>query len=254
MAGEQFLEGAELLIDSPMARRGKNIMAALADTAPKGSEVSTGYTGRHKLLVVYGIGLEQRLAARDAHLKRGGRVAMWDLGYWDREEAMRLSIDTLHPSAADLQRSNEPSRRRFYLRADANERGPILLAGLGRKSARMFGFESTQWEDEKRRDLAARFPGRAIRVRQKGDKSAGPIENALRGCSLVVCRHSNVAVDACIAGIPVECEDGAARALYANDSNPSTEAREDFLRRLSWWNWRPCEAPQAWEWLQRMTA
>ena len=37
----------------------------------------------------------------------------------------------------------------------------------------------------------------------------GTIADVLNGCSVVVCRHSNVAVDACIAGVPVECEGGA---------------------------------------------
>jgi hypothetical protein len=78
----------------------------------------------------------------------------------------------------------------------------------------------------------------------------GPIIDSLRGCSLVVCLHSNVAIDACIAGVPVVCEDGAAAALYTNDIRhpvkPTREQRMAFLESLAWWNWLPIEAPKAW--------
>lgn len=80
-----------------------------------------------------------------------------------------------------------------------------------------------------------------------------PIDEALRGASLVVCRHSNVAVDACVAGIPVECDDGAAAALYRGNPNPTREQRAEFLRRLTFWEWRPDEAAQAWDWILTVT-
>lgn len=254
MAGEDLLDGAELLIDEPMARRGLTMLGALAECMPNGSAVTDGYRGKHKLLVTYGVGLEQRMQARAAHLSRGGRVVMWDLGYWDREDAMRLSIDGFHPTAAMLERADGATRRIFTLRADADSEGHVLLIGMGRKSAQMLGLAPGSWEQSKHQTLAKRFPGREIRLRTKGDKRAGSIEDALKGCALVVCRHSNVAVDACIAGVPVECEDGAALALYGRDANPSPASRAEFLRRLSRWNWRPCEADQAWDWIQRITS
>jgi hypothetical protein len=66
----------------------------------------------------------------------------------------------------------------------------------------------------------------------------------MRGCSLVVCRHSNVAIDACIAGVPVECDDGAAFALYRNGPQPDENARREFLGRLAWWNWGGTRPPR----------
>src|SRR5207247_6184250 len=107
------------------------------------------------------------------------------------------------------------------------------------------------------------YPVRPIIYRPKNEdgtilpgtrKMAGmPIEQVLRRASLVMCRHSNVAVDACIAGVPAVCEDGAASWLYNNDlenpTNPTYEQRLRFLRNLAWWQWRPTEAAQCWQFL-----
>jgi hypothetical protein len=130
------------------------------------------------------------------------------------------------------------------------------------KSGRLYGLNTMQWELAQMPRLKSM--GREILWRPKGKqtpilsgatlKHGMPIEEALKGCSLVVCRHSNVAVDACIAGIPVECEDGAAWTLYRHGTTPTREQRAEFLRRLGWWNWRPSEAAQAWNWILKTAA
>ena len=74
----------------------------------------------------------------------------------------------------------------------------------------------------------------------------GAIEDVLRNASLLVCAHSNTAVDACIAGVPVECDDGAAFALYAGNAAPNRDERRAFLEALAWWQWTTQEAPAAW--------
>ncbi len=233
----------------------------MLDTAPLRTVATDHYVGQHKLLMMYGAGLEVRRKALEAHRSAGGTVAVWDLGYWDRDDSMRLSIGSLHPTADQLALAPQGSRRDHVLREDADPNGPILLVGLGVKSGRLYGLETTEWEQAQLPRLQKL--GREILWRPKGRQSpylkgttlrhGMPIEEALKGCSLVVCRHSNVAVDACIAGIPVECEDGAAWSLYRHGSTPSREQRAEFLRRLGWWNWRPCEAAQAWEWIRNAT-
>ncbi len=259
-------DGAELLTDSPMAQRGKRMMAALAATAPAGSVVTRAYAGRHRLLVMYGVGLAQRMAAREQHLARGGRVVMWDLGYWDRDDAMRLTVDSTHPTADQLAMVPLADwwRRPIKLREDADAAGPVLLIGMGHKSAAMLGYRTREWEQNALRWIEKHHPGRRVLWRPKGrdaEPLAGtklshgqPIEQALAGCSLVVCRHSNVAIDACIAGVPVQCWDGAALALYEGNPAPSRAQRAEFLRRLGWFNWRPTEAGAAWQWIERLTA
>lgn len=255
---------AEILIDEPIAQRGRKMLRALADVAPR-VVVRNMYSGAHRLLVMYGAGADWRQAILRKHLAAGGRAALWDLGYWDREDAMRLSIDAMHVTNASLAATNGAARRRFALREDADPRGPILLAGVGAKTAAMAGAPPLAWERSALARIHSRFPGSRVLWRPKGRLPnhlegttlchGQSIEAAMAGCSLVVCKTSNVAVDACVAGLPVWCEGGAAHSLYGdNPSSPSREQREDFLRRLSWWNWRPSEAEQAWRWIREATS
>jgi len=256
-----MVDGVEILTDSPMAQRGKRIMQAMREAIPE-SLVTREYRGKDEILILYGAGLAQRQHAMRTHLKRGGRVVCWDLGYWDRETAMRLSIDGMHPKPEHLALSDGPSRRPWKLRADANPDGPALLIGLGDKSAELLGFRMHEWERKAAARIRAKYPSRQIFWRPKGRapyqldgmpmRYGMPIEDALRGCSLVVCRHSNVAIDACVAGIPVECEGGAAGALYAGNIAPDEKSRLEFLSRLSYWNWKPDEAAQAWRFIRRV--
>lgn len=254
---------AEILIAEPLSSRGEKMLRALARSAPPGCAVTSRYQGTCHVLVIYGPGAPVRLDQTKRHLAAGGRVVMWDLGYWHRERALRMSLDTLHPTPAQLDLAPDIHRANFELREDARSDGPILLVGLGAKSCVAYGYRPLEWELANLCKLRERFPGREIIWRPKGGtpttipgttlRHGMPIEEALRGCSLVVCRHSNVAVDACIAGIPVECEDGAAIALYHGNPRPTREERGRFLQRLSWWNWGLNEAPQCWQWIAKLT-
>jgi hypothetical protein len=80
------------------------------------------------------------------------------------------------------------------------------------------------------------------------------MNKALAGASLVICRHSNAAIEACIAGVPVECSGGAAHWLYSRTPRPTTEERLDFLYRLAWWQWRFIEMKSAWLFLMKKAA
>lgn len=258
-------DGWQIVADWPnLNAKATRMLRALVATAPDGADVVQQYSGQRRLLMLYGPGSPVRLPIVRRHLKMGGRVAMWDLGYWDRSESLRLGIDALHPTPTQIADSPAQARRTFELRDDANPDGPILLIGLGAKSVFAYDLGRTlAWEQAKALELRERFPGRQILWRPKGDKvlplldlplqHGMPIEEAMRGCSLVVCRHSNAAVDACISGIPVECEDGAAAALYLGNPAPTREQREDFLARLTWWNWNRAEAVEAWRWIERVT-
>ena len=241
------------------------MLRAMVENAPAQTVASDSYKCSRRGLMLYGPGAPYRLPIIKAHIARGGRVAMWDLGYWQRHDAMRLSIDALHPSAKHLAMAPPgPGRREFALRDDADANGPILLIGLGPKSVSAYGLKYAQaWEIAQVKSLRARYPNRQILWRPKGAAPVPlmgltivhgmPIEGAMRGCSLVVCRHSNVAVDAAVAGIPVECEDGAAFALYRDNPAPTREQRAEFLRQLSFWEWSGHEAAAAWQWIKSVT-
>lgn len=229
--------------------------------APIPCRVTETYEGGARLLMTYGLGHPERRVWQEAHKRSGGRVVGWDLGYWHREEAMRLTIDDDHPARLlwDMP-AKRWARARIALRNDCDPAGPIVLVGIGRKSRAQFGFAAMEWEQRTLAAIQQAYPGRPVVYRPKRPESldgcpvaAGAIEDVLRGASLVVCRHSNVAVDACIAGVPVVCEDGAAAALYGSDLrdpfNPDVMQRRRFLENLAWWQWKPSEAPQAWQFL-----
>jgi hypothetical protein len=260
---------AEILIDDRMFPRGATMLRAMIEAAPIPIKVRRNYVGDCELLMVYGMGHPVRRPWQFKHLAKGGRLIGWDLGYWAREGpggqfSMRCTIDADHPHA--LLREEPPERwdrERIALREDADPRGPIVLIGLGPKANRMLGTLPLAWERGALKRIRSAYPGRPVVFKPKrgADDSlpgvpsvSGPIEHVLRGASLVVCRHSNVAVDACIAGVPVVCHDGAAVALYgsckiANPAEVTPEQRLAFLRELAWWQWKPTEAKDAWTYL-----
>jgi hypothetical protein len=217
------------------------------------------YEGHCDLLVLYGVGSPDGAKARWRHVKSGRRAILWDLGYFGRKKhggSYRVSIDTDHPQAWIDGTEPDASRLERFgisLREDHHADGPIVLVGLGRKSRRYIG--APDWEAVALHDVQQRFPGRRVVFRPKPgqppmhigvDTDERPIEQVLRGASLVVCRHSNVAIDAIVAGVPFEAKDGAALAL--REFTPA--GRMDFLRRLAWWQWHESEGAQAWQFLK----
>lgn len=245
-------------------------IAALARAAADaGDQVfQTGvYTGDNDLLVLYGVGEASRNEARKAQLASGKHALLWDLGYFGfhgkRDGWLRCTIDHDHPQAFLDHTDPDPIRweqHEIKLRDDCRRDGHILLIGLGRKSRSYLN--EPDWEADALERIRAQYPGQRIVYRPKpGHPSphlnvdtddSTPIAKLLQGASLVVCRHSNVAVDAVIAGVPYECEDGA--AIWLRGRPYTRENRLDFLRRLAWWQWRASEAARAWAFAKRMLA
>lgn len=259
----------EVLIDHDMVDRGARMIDAMMTHAPKSIKIrpTTVYRGDSELLLTYGTGHLIRRPWWKQHRKSGRHCIGLDLGYWNRKSpdplghSMRITIDEDHPQK--LIRPEPPERfdnDKIRLREDYRANGPVILVGLGIKTARALGYSALQWERSKFLQIRAQYPLSRILFRPKRSSDgsirgvmtvAGEIESVLKGASLVVCRHSNVAVDACIAGIPVICEDGAAFALYENNPNPSRAERLEFLRSLAHWQYKPAEASLAWEFILR---
>lgn len=228
--------------------------------------VTDHYRGRDSWLSFYGGGERSRMAARTRQLKRGGDVAFWDLGYFGRTEDPassygRLALNDDHPWRYMDATPNDPARWRAHgiaLREDYAADGPVIVVGMGKKSRVQLGM--WDWEDKKILEMKLRYPRRKVLYRPKRyelrrnveNVPAVPIEQAIKGASLVVCRHSNVAVDACIAGIPVECDDGIAYWLYSRSPRPTVLERLDFLHRVAHWQYRLDELAKAWEFVQRI--
>ncbi len=252
--GVQFYRG------SPLARRGGICLDNLAASVTRQPKyVTDKYIEFGGLLVLYGSGAPDRREAIEQH--KGNWIA-FDLGYWDRHGSFRVSVNAEHPTP-ELMRDYGERPCPFTLREDSDPNGHILLIGMGRKSR----IWHHGYEQEMLRRARDAYPGKRIVYRPKPNNEAppgidcphsrgGPIEQDLLGASLVVCNHSNVAIDACIAGVPVVCDGGAAQALYGNDiSNPRTVSREQrmqFLQRLTWWQWSSSQIRHGefWPWLE----
>jgi hypothetical protein len=217
-------------------------------------------------VVLYGLGGIDRIgfATRE-------RLICFDAGYWNRkgpERSYRVSVGGFHCPQLVMQ-GPRPDGARWRSAGLAMQRlgdpsGPILLVGNGPKSNAV---GAAGWTARKSVELRQIFPGRRILYRPKPKKplevgvvhdglALGGIDDALAGVSLVVCRHSNVAVDACRLGVHVVCEDGAAAAIYPQrleewERQPGSDLREEFLHRLAWWQWSAaeCRSGEFWGWM-----
>jgi len=244
-----------------MVQRAADLVMALRVTFPN-VYVTDKYRGDHEWLWLYGVGALEMDFARKKHVKSGRHVWLWDLGYFDRKNHMRCSVDHDHPQHWLAQAALDGTRwaaLKLPLREDYQRDGPIILIGLGMKS-RLYLHEH-EWERLRYLTLRKRFPHHEIIYRPKPGSGPpvelgcrvdehSPIERLLKGASLVVCRHSNVACDAAVAGVPFECEDGAAVWLQ---SRPYTvDNRLEFLQRLAWWQWKNSELEQAWDFVSHL--
>jgi hypothetical protein len=256
----------EIVMPMDLRQRQRVMLAAMLDSAAAAGvtvHTSPTYTGSSPIVMTWGLGHPVRRPAMLRHIRDGGHVVAWDLGYWIRDCHFRLSIDRDHPPCLlpDMP-ALRFDRCSIALRDDYDANGPIILVGFGKKSREALGLRGLEWEEQTYYALRNAYPDKRIVYRPKRpeafvfcDHSEGSIEDVLRGASLVVCHHSNVAIDACMAGIPVVCKDGAAAGLYNNSIknpyNPTHAARLAFLRRLAWWQWKPTEAKHAWTFLQQ---
>lgn len=237
-------------------------MDALIRCPPVSIITTRHWQRKAPILMTWGLGHQQRRVWTNEHMRLGGHVVGLDLGYWNRECQLggtaRVTIDHDHPWRMIKPMSPERfAASGIKLRDDYDPDGPIVLAGMGYKQRNANGV-GRNWETNKASELRERFPGKQILYRPKRPEAAAPgtqlapagkIHSVLAGASLLVCRHSNVAVDACIAGVPVECEDGAAYALYRHGTSPAREQRLSFLQSLAHWQYTPAEAPLAWKFI-----
>lgn len=222
------------------------------------------YTGRSPWLVLWGVGAPGRSEIRDRHIASGGRVFLWDIGFFRRckiDGHCKVSVDQDY--ATKWLDGTEPLPGRWEaleleLRDDYDPKGHIVLAGVGPKQHQYMAGKIDQWERDKLLELRRKYPDRRIVYRPKPQRAFIPlpcetdnkssIEEVLRGASLAVCMHSNVAVDAVLAGVPFTSEDGVSTWLRGK---PYThDVRLDFVRRIARWQYRSDEMKLAWQFLR----
>lgn len=252
----------EILTDPNMANRGAQMLRAMIDASPFNVVEREKYRGDCEILMVYGTGHPTRRAWWLEHIASGRPAVAWDLGYWNRDaRTMRLTIGDDHPHA--LITPEDGARwdaEGIELRNVHKPSGHVVIVGMSRKATKIHLMPTQKWELHAARSAAKEFPDRRVVFRPKRPTDPalpgfpsmrGDLQEVLRGASLVICRHSNVAVDACMAGVPVRCEDGAAFALYRHGEQPTLAQRLEFLRSLAHWQYTPNEASQAWNYIRR---
>lgn len=193
------------------------------------------YTGKvdHDVAVFYG--LEGKMPTIFRDYREQAKAVYVDLGYWGRRDGGRWTgyhkvvVNSRHPTEY-YRKHRHPEDRvaKFGLEIKPVRPGGrhILLAGMGDKAAQAEGFRIEEWERMTIAEIR-RYTDRPIRYRPKPSwKNAKPIagteysapherdlEHDLIDCHAVVTHHSNVAVDALLAGVPVFCKAGVAVAF-----------------------------------------
>lgn len=236
---------------------------------------SREYNGRptHDLAIHYGFADGLRQIFND--YRDAGRHAVYvDLGYWHRRKRTRfdgyhkLSLNDRHPTAYFQRKRHSHDRFKalgIEIQPWRKAGRHILVIGMSGKGALTEGYRPQQWERETIAELR-RHTDRPIIYRPKPNwLGASPIphaqfqrgvelSDALRDCHAVVCHHSNVAVEAMIAGIPAICPIGVASALAGHDltqieSPPMAAGRHQWAADIAYTQWTVQELADgiAWE-------
>jgi hypothetical protein len=233
-------------------------------------KTSTGYKGLPPTKVAVFYGLALGLARIKADYERTGRTAVYcDLGYWTRRISTRhdgyhkLAVNDRHPTSYLMRVPHTPERflrHRVPIRPWREEGRHILVAGMSAKAAIAEQLRPNQWEQQTIARLR-QLTKRPIIYRPKpnwqgASKIDGsifsrdmPLEEALRDCHAVVTHHSNVGVDALLAGVPIFSEKGAASLLGANalasiEKPLMPDGREQWAANLAYTQWSVAEMRQ----------
>jgi hypothetical protein len=207
-------------------------------------------------------------------LKRYPVFAYFDLGYWNRRPE-RAPADGAHRLAfnswdtAEHMPCGMPFDRFDAANIDLKQwvdgkskalNSVALVAGMSAKSARVHGYKLGEWEREAAR-VAAHQGWRVVQRPKAPNRDAvqEPIARALLNCGLLVTHHSNCAVDALIAGVPVWAHAGVGKLVSptfcpAPGAAPplTTAGRRAVLADVAYAQWTVAEmrAGDAWAFMR----
>lgn len=203
----------------------------------------------------------------EAYRKAAGHFVYVDLGWWDRKPAKdvlagyhKVVVDGREPG--EYFRWGAPDNRFAHFRlkiAPWRQTGHhILVAGMSEKSARTRGYLPQEWETAAVRNLQRIYPSRPILYRSKPswpgaspiigaafDRPERPLSEALKNAWGVAACHSNVAVDALLAGIPIYVEGGVASCYSVPPEQwngyKGDDGRAQLMADIAWCQWSPQE-------------
>ncbi len=228
---------------------------------------------RHDIAIFYGLAGNLRRVFHEYRAE--GRKAVYiDLGYWGRRNKNRydgyhkLSLNGRHPTDY-FQAVPHPADRFEHFGIDIapwRQSGRhIIVAGMSAKGATCEGFVPQQWEGQTITALR-RLTDRPIVYRPKPSWiGAKPIAgstfqpgialvDALDNAWAVVCHHSNIAIDAILAGVPVVCTQGVATKIASGDlscieSLPMPDNRAQWAADIAYAQWSMDEMESGAAWL-----
>ena len=185
-------------------------------------------------------------------LKRYRQFVYADLGYWNRESFYRVSVNAWSPDAyvkagLSSERFDALGLRLKPWRSEGDE---IIVAGSTRKAATDHGLGYQEWEQkaiDRLQGCGKRIVYRPKPTDMEATKLIGaefdrrPISEAMRNAWAWVTHHSNSAIDALLAGVPVHCETGAAKAFSVPIEQIASPdllpGRAQFLSDVAWLQW-----------------
>lgn len=204
----------------------------------------------HEIACFYGFDAQMQKIFH-AYRAYGLPVVYVDLGYFGRLEGgkwsgyHKVSVNGRHPTSYFQKKTHGPDRfSHFRLNFPRWRFGRhILVCGTSDKGALVDGFRPQEWENRTIQKLK-KLTSRQIIYRPKPSWScATPIPGSqfamskedvsrwLVNCHAVVSHHSNVCVDAFLAGVPNFCEDGVGLPLSHSDLSLIEDARRDGNRQ-----------------------
>lgn len=211
----------------------------------------------HDVAIFYGWANGLRKVFDD--YRRDGKAIYVDLGYWGRRKRTRydgyhkLVLNSRHPTDY-FQRTAHPGDRFAMFGIPIKpwrETGRhVLVAGMSGKAAAAEGWAPHEWERRTITELR-KHTDRPIIYRAKPNwnearpisgstfDNTTPLEEALRGCHAVVCHHSNVGIEALLAGVPCISPGGVASLLSSRhisdiENPPMLDGREQWAADLAY--------------------
>jgi len=213
-------------------------------------------------------GLKGNLAAALKQYPAEGKKAVYvDMGYWGRRAGgqwvgyHKLAVNDRHPTEYFRNAAHPTDRlsaQGVVMAPYAADGKHILLAGLGEKAAHSLGLEPEGWERDAIEQIRAVTDRRIIYRPKPSWKGARPIAGVdfsppsqdiaevLAGCHAVVTRHSNVALEGLVAGVPCFASHGVAAPMGLQDlarieAPHRPDDREQWAADVAYTQWNVAE-------------